>query len=735
MKTKSKQQFLSKAFFVFAMLFLFAGSEMWAQQFIQQTAGAQYNATCGGVIKVKSAGFTGVENAFVNTGDLNDLGTVDNPIPGVVDWSSTTADQQVQALYYERLVVSGGTKTMLDGIYVTGEACPTPVSGYANLATYPFYIAAGTGTVTFDGTFNYASSGDQTVWPTYNETGAEDNYDILNLIAAGTVTIPDDASVGASVITGSSALTVEGQLFVIGADPSSYDGAITINTGGTLATSGTGGITFNGDVTLEDSSAVNITTGPITVAATSDLTLSGNTSYLTMANGTNLNITGTIANNGDGTNLVLDCGSLVTYNGTQNPQLIMPTLASNPYGSLTLSGGEKQGDLATNYTEDVNICANFSLSDGNLDMFTNTGVLRMQDPAGTVTYAANEEVEGAFERVIDFATFGGEYIFNNALTSATFEDVATNPTAFKYTVGPGLDPNNYDDTKDVDRKITVNYTGNTGAFNMDLKAGYLLAEGPDGGAWTDPYTQASLRFYEADDAADPEKVGTGKVYGRDPAAGTDLGFLSLATIGSTDADIANGIALFKSGNDLLLRAGPTTFYSVEDGRWTNPGTWDEGTVPTQIDDAEIRTLVYVGIDGPFAGTSGGADDTPANNTKSEESHYGAGVAAARTITISNAFPAERVALLIGNEDNSATYVFKTAYNEGSSFINANTTAGIAFGTGIAAKNTFDATSSFQGLWVVPWLGGTPDGRNASFGTYQIENSGTINNEGVIELGQ
>ena len=51
---------------------------------------------------------------------------------------------------------------------------------------------------------------------------------------------------------------------------------------------------------------------------------------------------------------------------------------------------------------------------------------------------------------------------------------------------------------------------------------------------------------------------------------------------------------FLSTNDLILRAGPTIFYSVLSGRWSNPGTWDEGAQPGANDDAVVRHTVHAG---------------------------------------------------------------------------------------------------------------------------------------------
>lgn len=550
-----------------------------------------------------------------------------------------------------------------------------------------------------------------------------------------------------SITTGStSPLTVLGDL-ILGDDPSTLAGTVTLNDAGASITAGPGDIVFNNDLTVTAGTlaipdGVVGAFGTVTLEGITELTAT--TSIIDLGTNADLIITGSITNGGNGTNLLLDCSSTITYNDTDAGQEVLPTLNvdGNRYGNLVLSDAAKTGGTAS-YGNDINICTNFSLADGNLNMYSNSGALRMNNPDGVVAYAANEEVEGRFVRMVN-ATKLDAYMFNNKMTSATFLADVNNPDSVQFNVRPGEAPNNYDATKDVDRKITVNYSGNPAAFEMELKAGYLLAEGPDAGAWTAPYTENSLRFYESD-ATQVEKVGTGEVYGRGDA-GANLGYVALTGIGSATTAIGvvpdNDIGQFLSGNDLLLRAGPTTFYSVEDGRWTNIATWDEGTVPTQIDDAEVRTMVYVGIDGPFAGTGAGG------NTTSEFAHYDlAGEGddpAANKIIIADGYT--RASLIIGNEDNPDNYVFKTAYTAGNSFINQNTKVAdgpllpVGHTFPIIAKGAYTSATDFQGLWIVPW-GTSVDPlyptstKTASFGTYQIGNSGKINNEGVIEIGQ
>lgn len=741
MKTNSKQQFLSKTLLAFAMLFLFAASEMWAQQFIQQTLGAQYNATCGGVIKIKTAGFEapGTLNAFVNNAG-NTLGTDTYPIPGVVDWTSTTADQQVQALYYERLVVSGGTKTMLDGIFVTGEACPTPVTGYANLATYPFYIAAVTGDVTFQGTFNYKAAGDQTVWPTYNNAGAVNNYANLNIIAGGNVTIPDGLQVGAGYITGTSGLVVSGDLFLVGDNTtiSTLSGVVTVQDEGTI-NFGAGAFLFDGNVDVTNGSLVATNgDGLVTIGSSSDLTL-GATGNLNFDENTNLVITGTIANNGDGTNLLLNCLSTVTYNGAID-QLVMPTIASNPYGNLVLDNGNKEGGSAS-YGYDFHLCNNFTINatGGNFDIYkdnANPGKLFMQKVDASVTYGGNQEVVGSMNRVTDVTA--RDYTFNNAQTKLSLVDDVNNPESYELLILPGNNLNTmFDEEKDVNRNVTVDYTQdavNNGNFKMSLQIAYLKNE-TTGWSGVD-YTEDNLRFWEANTAV--EKIGTGfepdRTASDAPAVG-DFGTVKVVEIEKATAGaLPNDIDKFFASNDILLRTGPTIFYSIRDGRWSNPNTWDEGTWPKENDAAELRHMVYVGIPGPFASTAAEGNTTP----ESDATRYGAAGAAAKTINIVNdAVNYPNASLIIANMDNGADYIFKTSATTGTSFTNLNTAApDYTIATRPATKGDFPTNSNWaKGLWVLPFYGGTPSSTYTAFGTNQIENSGTINNEGVIEIGQ
>jgi len=705
-----------------AIVLSLAGAELFAQSFINN---GNYNATCGGVIKLKST------NATI-TGTANLGQNAATAIPGVVDWASTAANQVVQPYYYQRLVVSGGSKVMQDGIRVIGEACPTPLAGYAQLSNYPFYSTASSlnfGT----GTFYYAATGgSQNIYPT------TDPYYIINassqatVVAATTVTAyqvnaTDDFAVagtlnlgdGASTFASGAPVTVDGTGTVnTGAGDVTFSDAVTTQSGSNFNVTGTGAVSFNGTLALNgtltanDGGAGNL--GTVTFAGATTI---GSTGVLNLGTGNNLVISSSIANNGDGTNLNFACGSNITYNG--GAQTILPTLNQDGkrYGNLFLSGtGLKTGGTAS-YGNDINVCGNFSLDGGNLDMVANNGTFRMVTPTATATYTDMNEVVGLFSRVTN--TTAQAYTFNNSNTIITLAADADNPTSITLNVRPGTNPFDYNSTTDVNRKINLSYAGNAGDFAMTVRAAYREDERT---SWAAPYTQASLRMYEATNQPAREKVGTGATPTRSAATSSALGYVELSGIGNTStATLPNGIGLFASGNDLVLAAGPTTFYSITDGRWTNPNTWDEGVRPSEDDNVEIRHMVYAGIAGPFAGT------VATGNTTSEASVYGTNPAA-NSIVIANL---PNAAFILGNEDNGATYVFKTKSTLGVTFQNLNTnTMQPAFGTGIADKSTFFTNPGFNGVWITPY-GPNP----AVLETNAIQNNGTINNEGIIEINQ
>lgn len=713
-----------------------------AQNFHMNGASATYNATCSAVIRLAST------TSQIQT-TTNPFGTNEaNQIEGIVDWAAAGA-QTVQALHYEKLVISGtGNKAVPTGVYVYGitDATCTPIlPAYSETDTYPFSIAIGGPNVSFAGTFNYAGSTtgeNQNIFPTNTASGGPD-YDDLALIGDGTKTVQSTDEVNISGSLTSSATTpliVAGDLF-LGADASTLDGTLTLNDNGATLNMGVGDLTLNGNANITAGTIFSETgDGDVTVGTTSTLALAGDNSILDFEDNTNLIITGAITNGGTGINLVFACLSTVTYNGAAG-QDVLPTISTNSYGNLVLSNGGKDAGSAA-YGNDFYVCNDFTLNGGgNFNLYAAIpagGVLYMTAEDAVVTYGANEEVVGKMNRVIG-ETPTAPYVFNNAQTILTLATDTDNPTSIELAVRPSTNPYNFDGTKDVNRKVNMTYSGNgPGDFEWQARVGYLIAEGPSGGTWPGLYTQGSVRFYESDNvAADDEKVGTGNPYSRNAAAGANLGYVQLAGIGNTSTTaIPNGIGVFASTNDLKLTAGPTTFYTVNDGRWTNPGTWDEGARPTASDDTEIRHMVYVGINGPFAGTIGEPGDADTEqedlNTLSENAAYPGGISAARSIEIASGYT--NASLIIGNEDNGLNYKFATEVNDATSFVNNNTNAHVAAFPSALAKTGY-AKASFNGLWLMYGNSNWNMANVPQFSTYNVLNLGAINNEGVIEVGQ
>ncbi len=571
--------------------------------------------------------FEGIDNRFTDQNGvfadaLTPGETAGTRIPYEVIWSAAAGTQTVQGRYYENLTVEDASlKTISDGIFVS-----------------EVYTAGGNDR-TYNGTFTYDGSLAQDIFAETGMAAGTNRYNNLQLGEAGTKTLQ------AGDVT-----TIDGDLVMLASNTGGFEvlGGLTIGdevtqdaaapllidaTGGGAAdgqfTTGTGNGAFAGTVTIDNgglldiagagatnefSNTVDVTDGDFFVRdGTGDVTVSGTMTLANLATATiNLEqnatvvVTGSLTNNhAAGVNANFDDASTVEFSGAAN-QVVMQTVASNPYGNLSTDNGVKDagGDVYMSNNLDVGVTDG---AGGNLDMGANT--LYMTDPNATADYDATNytEVVGAMRRSVD-AGVVGPYTFNNAESQVTFTN---NPYTgyFEMNVQPATAPNNYDASTDVNRKITLDFDDDT--WTATIRAGWK--DGEQGAGWggaSPVTTEDQLRFFEAD-GTNEQKVATGNAPSRDNAS--QLRYVQLAGIDATAVAMpGNAISEFYATNDLLLRGGPTTFYAIADGRWSNPGTWDEGLEPHEYDNVIIPNgfTVHVGyrrdgIDGLIVGPNGG----------------------------------------------------------------------------------------------------------------------------------
>lgn len=731
-----------------ALGFVFFISSSFAQNFTNNTGGTYTAAACGAVIKMKSTAGTFNGSAQLGTAPAN-------RIQGVVDWAATTNGQTVQGLYYTNLFVSGGTKTIEDGVYVSGAGCPSPLPGYAQLTGGVGYWAT-SGNRTYNGIFHYDGTTAQVIFPENGGSGNTNRYKDLDLTGGGAKSNSGIVEVNEELTTAAGTnLTVGNNFTVYGSGTSTIAGGIDVNGTNTttLAFVGTG-------ATVNSSAALSVTTGLLDISVGNGTFNITSTGSLSLANGdgstgsrlnlganSNLNIAGTFTNtDADHDNMTFDVSSTVAYTATSGTQNIVFTSDANPnnnYGNLTFSGGATK-----NATGDVHTRGNVSVAGGPVEMGTNCGltgnVFYANATGGNkITYSSannDEYIRGNVRYRGTFST-GTPYTFNNAQTQVTFAVAPS--TYFTINSQPNTIPQNnggFNVAYDLKRCVTIDYDGTNGVIST-LKVGYVGGD-KDAGFTAN---EANLRFEEAwgTNPTDRHKV-TGGAGVATNSGGLDPRYVQLVSNPSLGLKLnnpTNGGTTYElaKGSNIVLTAAPLQFIAINNGRWTNPATWDEGAVPSPNDNALIRALVYAGIAGPAYGTPG------PGNTTSERQHYNVPPAQneiqiAHSITIDNGTSYPDASLIIGNEDNNDNAILTTAMsgtvgNIAAGFYNNNSVANSPDNDSWNNKSTDPAgTNSVNGLFI-------SNIKNAGynnvpiFGTGQITNAGTIVNYSIIEIGQ
>jgi len=694
-----------------------------AQNFTNNTGGT-YTADCQAVVRIKNDA-----GAFNGTAQLGT--TV--PIPGTVDWAAAgTTGQTVQALHYTNLFLSGGPKTIPDGVYVGGSGCPSPLPGYTQLSSITgtgYY--ANSGDRTYTGTFHYEGTSAQTIYAENGASAGSNRYYNLDLSGSAKSTTGATILEGLLAVQSTATLTTNAD-FTVGTGASTADGNITV-TAGNFQTTGTGTFTMNGG------NIFDVTNGTLSLNSSGNFKENGTLAVgadgsLAMGENSYLDIAGTFTNaDAEHDNMTFDATSTVAYTGSsdQTLQFTSDIDPDNNYGKLVFSGA---GTKTAN--GDVHTRSNVTVAGGPIVMGTDcvTGNSFYTDgtSGNKISYSSANNDQYIQGKVVLRGTLGTgiAYTFNNAQTQVTFSALPTN--YFSLNVVPGIAPDksaDFDLTRDLKRCVTIDYDGTAGNIST-LRIGYVA--GDKDATFTG--NEANLHFEEAwgDAAGERQKVSGGAGIATNGGA-ADPRFVQLATnssMGLKLSGVANGGTIYElsKGSSIILTSKPMLFIAVNSGRWTNPNTWDEGAYPTSTDNAEIRTLVYAGIAGPAYGT------VDIGNTTTENSVYTTNPIA-NSITIPTGYA--NASLIVGNEDNGDGYNLHTAITGTSGGINAglynsNATANAGDWN---VKTTTPGTNTVNGLYISNLKNGTYTASPVIFGTAQITNAGTITNYQVIEIGQ
>lgn len=648
-------------------------------------------------------------------GGTNALGSTEAlTIPGIVSWNGTNGQAILPGYYTQLHLDSAGTKTFGAGqiYYVADTFNITNIAGSRDYTTSTFIYNASSPTANqpIAGELNYYNlsfEGDGTKQLAAGDSVYVQNNTVIDASNTATVTfagsyvagglMTQDAASGAVVVDGA------GQLRLLDAtQENTFAGNVNVTNGGFVDVAGAGGSSFAGDVNIGQGN-FNVSGGTATVSGNLILADSVNAEVTVAANQT-LDIAGTFTNNrNERDNMNFDIASTVSYTGTNDPQNVISTSAANPYGNLVLSGGNKTSSVGDGTEANVNIGADFSLAGGNFtvdsdntnDASGSARSLVMLDNSATVTYSGTEEVVGGFRYTDDVAFVSGtEYTFNNAEAKMSWTEGAstvpgnTQDGWIELRSYPGVQPRGYDASLDVNHLYQLWYNI-TDWSDLTLR---LSWDDTAEGTWANTAGQeaTTVRFWESDGstASDREKIVTGKTnaYTRNEDA---TGAMHYAQIFGIDPSTDNTINVdgtpdslmfsdASSATDFLLRSGPTTFYTINHGRWSNPLTWDEGAEPGSTDDAVILHTVHAGYQ---RATDNYATDeaTPnalANDIKIDDSAgngaslmFGGITSFALTntdsgieiLSLQNAKNAPADNVLLGNQDDSAS---NSIYNGG-----------------------------------------------------------------------
>lgn len=616
--------------------------------------GIYFSNTLGGDI-AGSAGFTN-----------------DKRITGWVYFSSGAGNQIVQSRYFTNL----GLENAAAKDYVSnGSLAPTYVSGTYN-------VVSGSGTrdySTNSTTFVYDGDSEQIVFAE-NVAGTSGRYfnlafqgDGLKRITADElVQIQNEVRTEASATGG---VTLNGNMwsendFIIetnageflvdgaadnasltfGGGTSTIDGVLIVessNVGGSAVayTSSGGEVDVNGTLGL-NSGTFFVANGPLNLNTSSSVTFQSN-GFLDVASSQTFYVATNIDNQvvADGTsarnNTVFADDSWAIFEDVN----IEETDENYPYGNLESRGTSASISIEDGATDKVFLSNNLAVVGNSLNLLPNSSTLTMLDVDATPSYdAPANEVVGMMARRTNGSS--NTLTFNNSQMLFAVSGGSGSVSEIALDSRPGNINSDFEQEKDIRRTVDLNYVA-TGNFVGQMRYSYLPSESTDLAGTN----EEDLRFREDLGGENTEKVSTGNALTRD-FADANLRYVEIDGI-RRSGDGTGQTILAEVGNPgtLFLRGGPTTFISINSGRWSNPNTWDEGEQPGYRDEAVVRHTVHIGYQRTI--DNNGNDE----NTKLNEQRAGETMATgiASRIIIDGAYgdysttPSEEATLLVGND--------------------------------------------------------------------------------------
>lgn len=490
----------------------------------------------------------------------------------------------------------------------------------------------------------------------------------------------------------------------------------------------TGAIAVGGSLTLSNTSAFILEGGSLSgnySGVSGEMQFDGNfaisqTGALYLASSDRMSVGGLFSRTADQT-VSLNTNSIFTYTGSAQ-QAILPNSGNFPsYGQLNFTGAGLKN--VSSGAGNVLVSGNLSVAGADLQMNNNEIIV-----AGSAVYSDNAEVVGRFVREAGNLNTTSVFTFNNSNSQIKFSGNV--PTRFSLNVQPQSSSNyttpnitGFNSQTDVARKITAQFQLSGETQISYLKLGYKPSEitGLAG-------NEEDIRFVKGDGSSRGEKLIMSGVLKQNQATG-GFRYVLLDNTAGSGGNIAlvltgSGSSNLASGNDILLTNYGYPVITRRDGRWSDPGAWDDGRVPRSEDEAEIQHLVYTGIDQPVYGI------TPYSADEAD----GSAQSAARLIRIIAPVGTKGSALIIGNKDGTigASKLFRTALSGADSGIIIDNTALSTESESNIENFTLTAGRTIHGLWI---LGMTSNNYLPSLGASNIVNNGQFNNNGSVEIGE